>query len=246
MPDNAEVHLANAPIVEAVIAFQCSFGNPRDAAWIEAIASRFGDEVAAEYPTKEPTQQARFTFNGKTATAHHETIGYRFRNIANNQVIQVHAGGFAFSRLRPYENWNMMRSEAARQWNLFKSMVGDLKIESSALRYINKISIPANSLLSEYFSMYPMNPPGLFAGAANYLLRSEGRMQNPDCIAVLQQLQLPNESPSEISIVIDNDFKIEAADLTEQDVWQGLEELRKLKNRVFFQLLTKRALEMFT
>jgi uncharacterized protein (TIGR04255 family) len=70
-------------------------------------------------------------------------------------------------------------------------------------------------------------------------------MLNPDCIAVLQQLQLPNETPSEISIVIDNDFKIEVAGLSEAEVWRKLDELRHLKNRVFLQLLTNRALEMF-
>jgi uncharacterized protein (TIGR04255 family) len=245
MSEEKELHFKRPPIEEALIGFQCSIEEAALAGWVEDTADRLAARIFDEYPNKEPIHQARFTFDGKIATANSDVIGYRFRNKTNTQIVQLLMGAFAFSRLRPYENWHLMRDEAKKQWEIFQATVGPLKVNSCSLRYVNKFSIPENDKISEYLSIFLNVPPSISKKTENYLTRIETKMSNPNCIAALQQVQLPGDEPEKLTLVVDNEFRVAAEDRSNEELWQTLEQLRHLKNRIFLEMFTDKAKEMF-
>lgn len=245
MSEEKELHFKRPPIEEALIGFQCSIEGAALPGWVEETADRLAARISDDYPNKEPIHQARFTFDGKTATARNDVIGYRFRNKSNTQIVQLLMGAFAFSRLRPYETWHLMRDEAKKQWEIFQATVGPLKVDSCSLRYVNKFSIPENDKISEYLSIFLEVPPSISRKTENYLSRIEIKMSDPNCTAALQQVQLPRDQPEKLTLVVDNEFKVAAEDRTDKELWQTLEQLRHLKNRIFIEMFTDKAREMF-
>jgi uncharacterized protein (TIGR04255 family) len=154
-------------------------------------------------------------------------------------------GAFAFSRLRPYETWQLMRDEAKKQWEIFQATVGPLKVDACSLRYVNKFTIPEDDKISEYLSIFLEVPASISRKTENYLSRIEIKMSDPNCIAALQQVQLPRDQPEKLTLVVDNEFKVAAEDRTNEELWQTLEQLRHLKNRIFIEMFTDKAKEMF-
>ena len=67
-------------------------------------------------------------------------------------------GGFTFSKLRPYSDWENVLAEAQRLWTHYTTVAPIEFAHRLAVRYINNFSIPAGRGIQEYITDPPVVP----------------------------------------------------------------------------------------
>ena len=129
-------HYKNAPIREAVIDIKAELSPDIDFEKLRAIQS----QVITEYPREETRHlsEGLFQFGPEIkATAQQKPWAVVFWNAPKNQVVQARMDGFAFSRLEPYEDFDRLKNEARRLWDIYREVARPTKIRRVAVRYIN-------------------------------------------------------------------------------------------------------------
>jgi uncharacterized protein (TIGR04255 family) len=185
------------------------------------------------------------------ASAKQTPLGMGFWNKNNNQVLQVRLDGFTFSRLEPYEDFERLRDEARRLWNIYREVVRPKRVTRVAVRYINQFNIPTKAERIEpedYFYTFPQiskKLPPNFRDFGPYLMSLRMNQDDLKGVLVLNQAMTPPRLPETISIVLDFDLYIEHPPITdEQDLWAVFDRLRERKNLYFEACITDKAREL--
>lgn len=235
-------HYEKAPIREAIIGLQF------DALPATALASieRFTKDISAVYSER----QDQFKYNVAYAT-HRETVsssgtaglnGYICRSTKLPQVVQARLDALLFSRLAPYESWAPFRDEARRLWELFQGLTGVPDAKIIGVRYINLLSLPEPVKFEDYFDIYP-EAKARDIPIQNMLMRLEIPVPEINGTAILQEALAPPVQPNTTSVVLDIDVRV-ARDKT-IDLWEQINRIRPIKNRLFEDSLTPLAKEAF-
>jgi uncharacterized protein (TIGR04255 family) len=241
-----KMHLTNAPIKEALIDIQVALTEKVTA---EMLNSGYS-QIAAQYPKHETLQRGEFGFHRNEGQQTKLTIGqsvagYRYTSKDNHHVVQFRMDGFTFSRLEPYNTWEDIKTEAARLWELYASIVSPNLITRIATRYVNLLKLPANTELKHYLVAPPIVPEGLNQELSSFLTRIEIRDQSINAHGILTQA-FEGVQNDYVSIVLDIDvFMTRQFDPQEKEFWRCLDQLRDFKNTVFCKSITKDAMELF-
>ena len=126
-------HLNNAPIVEAVIEVRTR----AEAPWEQAAVTQRLKGQLPEYPNvlSINAAQQEFTFGPKVAASATHQLGWsglRFQSADKLHVAEFKRDGFLFLRLRPYETWETLESEARRYGRCTSKLRGRHKRNASA------------------------------------------------------------------------------------------------------------------
>ncbi len=156
--------------------------------------------------------------------------------------------GFTFSRLNPYTNWDEVFSEAWRLWDLYVDASKPLEVSRIAVRYINRMLFPLPfTNPEEYLKAPPMTAPGWPTEMSAFLTRvimSEAGSEVS--VNVIQALEPQIPAQSVVALIFDIDA-FEDVSLPSDDgtIRERFGELREMKNRVFFNGLTTKAIDLF-
>ncbi len=240
-------HLPKAPIREAVIDIRVPHdpGLPR--------LSEIAKSCKADYPNQVELRartlgiELKGPDNWRASSVDQGSRGFRLASADGKNVAQMRVDGFAFSRLAEYETWERMSAEAKRLWTLYceSSQLGS--ISRYAVRYVNVMQFPLPvSDLSEYLISPPDVPEGLPQGVSSYLMRMVLHDADTGAQAVVTQA-MEALSSEKVPIVLDIDVFAErqVAATDQERLWQELEQLRILKNRIFFESITERTARLF-
>jgi uncharacterized protein (TIGR04255 family) len=237
------LHFEKAPIREAIIAIQV-----HDLPESTALELRLlPEEVKDSYPHKQDLKHAQFVGQlgpqGPTVTASERITGFQFQATDSKQIFQARVNGFSFHRLAPYQSWGPFRDEAFRLWKLYREVVGPVKILNFSVRYINALVVPAPALLEDYLRVYPQIPPDIPQTLRNYLMRLDLPLENEGSgegtLTMVQSLVplVPSELGTS-SILLDNLFAYGASDVSDDILWNRIDAVQAVKNRVFVAALT--------
>lgn len=236
-------HLSNAPVKEALIAFQFS------AEWMRELSSvcvelagadgRLSDLLetdlqikldSAASPQLEPLSSSR--------------IGKRIDFDELKQVLQVQRDSFTFSQLEPYSNWENMLAQAYSSWKTISSALTGVEISRMTVRYINAIDLPIPDLnFEDYLNASPSVPEGLPQGLSQFLIKTVSPVED-DIVIVTQSLTEVVDNKARVVLDIDTSC-LKKTELTEESFIKTLSRLRDRKNKVFFSYLTEKTLEMY-
>lgn len=148
-------HYKNAPIREAVIDIKVELSPDIDLEKLRAIHR----QIVTDYPREETRHlsEGLFQFAPEVrATAQQKPWAVLFWNAPNNQIVQARLDGFSFSRLEPYEDFDHLKTEARRLWDIYREVALPTKIRRVAIRYINQLELPGNRVDPEdYMNAYP-------------------------------------------------------------------------------------------
>jgi len=244
----AQRHLSKAPAREALIDIQFESSVSLD------TIDRF--TAAAERSFKRRTNLSEAFFgirsDGSSTRTGHSIIGRRLDSENPPHVLQCRETGFTFSRLSPYGEWGELRAEAKRWWDLFYSEIGPRTVTRIAVRYVNAITLPLPvGDFSEYLVCPPRLPAALPQAVSGFLQRVIVPDEISNCTSVITQVledkPAVGNDGSSITVLLDIDvFRMtHFVDSNIADVWTGLDELRMQKNRMFFEHLTEKAMEIF-
>ena len=242
-------HLRKAPITEALIDIRVRL--PDDANL--ATLSRFRDEVKDAYPQCRERRKwhSHFTLS-KTEPPVVETDsegpdGYLFTSADGTKVVQARLDGFTFSRLKPYRDWADLREHARSLWQTYLDTVSPVAITRIAVRYINRIelALPFDDF-REWILTCPEVAPKLPQLLAGFFFRVNIPFDDPKGQVYITQTVEPGDHTSHAPLIFDIDaFALEEFKPDDTGVWDRFEDLREIKNRVFFESITEKTKEMY-
>jgi uncharacterized protein (TIGR04255 family) len=240
-------HLDRAPIVEALIDFRVEpeFSSLQ-------VLEPFQREVSSSFP-----DQKRVLFVSsnvdlsdqdapKITTAPPDTKGYAFWSSDKRRVVQARVNGFSFSHVGPYDRWEVLREDARVWWRTYREATHPERVTRCALRFINRLELPLPMRdLSDYLKTVPQIAVELPQTLSGLFMRLV--VPFPEATAIITQaVDDAGVTPQKLPVILDIDVFVERAfDPSGDELWSRLEELRTIKNEVFFKSLTPEAVDLF-
>jgi uncharacterized protein (TIGR04255 family) len=244
-------HLPKAPIAEAVID-------------IRALAQRKWEETAIRadvepklegYSYQDSQREYRLELKGDAAKPPAQELrdlgwkGLRVRSSDKLHIAQFNRDGFVFSRLEPYADWEHMRDEALRLWVVYREIAKPIEVGRLGLRYINRIRMsPEERDFQRYIDPAPELPRGVGLNLQDFVhqdfLEVPGHHYTVRIVSTIQDLTA--EGGVQSFVILDIDVGLQQkSSLEKANLAQHLEEMRWLKNKVFFGSITSEALNEF-
>lgn len=237
----------NAPITEALIDIRVELPERITLQDLEA----FHNIVKARFPDKKEriSYKADFKVSPKGSTVEvppSKPDGYLFHSSAENKIVQARLDGFTFNKLKPYENWDIFRTEARQLWDEYFKIANPVKITRIALRYINRIEIPLPfKTFKEYVLTIPEIAPTLPQDLAQFFMQLSIPNRDIEATAVINQtMEMPANQRLPLIFDIDVFREVTYSD-NREEMWGEFEKLRKYKNALFFESITDKTKELF-
>jgi uncharacterized protein (TIGR04255 family) len=238
-------YLSHAPIVEAVVDFRVL----RHSA---VTADHFSDlttVIGSEYAAKDWIQaiEARFGLHGGKQMEPMQVsqpLGWRYR--APEAIAQFRIDGFTFSKLEPYTTWDAVFAEASRLWQRYVEIAAPLEVSRIAVRYINRLKLPGPATLGRYLEAPPVLPKPIPQAVREFLTRVVVVDEARRASAILVQALEASLDPAVVPVLLDIDaFREGALSPQDGDIPVYFEQLRQLKNDIFFASITEETVEMY-
>ena len=238
-------HLRNAPIAEAVIDFRVL----RQEQVSSDTFARLSSSVGEHYTQASPMQSiyARFGFdNGQLVNPSpvQEIVGWVYRT--ETEIAQFRVDGFTFSRIEPYTTWEQVFGEALRLWKVYIDAANPRQVSRLAVRYINRMRLTSPMGLGHYLEAPPQLPAPIPQVIREFLSRIYVEDVSRKASAVIVQALEPRVDPTAISLLLDIDAFREVSVAPGDPALPTLfEQLRQLKNDIFFASITENTAEMY-
>ena len=241
-------HLDHAPIVEAVIHWRAR-ATPHfpSSEMVDILRTRL-PKYSKIQPQQEVQMQLHAGPEGSGATQTTRFQGFRFQTADDKQIAQFQRDGFAFSRLKPYDEWKHFEAEATNLWKLHAELTNPSEVQRLAVRFINVISEVRTNQLGSILALPPKSPTDMKLPVQGFMHQTRFEVpEHPYNINVIQTVQ-PASAAAEKgdTLIIDIDVSTTHPLPTEDTILsKRLAEMRCLKNMAFFALVKKRALDRF-
>lgn len=232
-------HLDHAPIVEAVIHWRARAEKTLEP---EKLLQELKDRLP-EYPITRSQQkvqlETQISPSGSSQAQRATWLGFRFESENRRHIAQFTRDGFVFSRVTPYVDWEHFEDEAKRLWKIHVEHTEPLEIERLGVRFINRLVPVELDRLDEILTLPPRPPDSLPLPIGEFLHRSQFAVPgSPYRINVIQTNQPPAPPETDaVGLILDIDVFTTTTTLPEE-VDKRLKEMRWLKNKAFYSLLT--------
>jgi uncharacterized protein (TIGR04255 family) len=235
-------NLSKAPIVEGLIDIRVAVMPPAALDTLKACC----DGLAAEFPAREDLRQitGQLTLSpaGTSFQQADAPQGFLLRSADRKWAAQYRLDGFTISRLDPYTSWDELRRCAVKLWSDYLDAAKPTKIVRLATRFINRIPLPLDVPFDTVFTTTFQISSSLPQSVAGYLLRIVVPFEQEAAMATITQALEVNKQ----ACVFDLDvFSEDQEGIPADAIWNRLDILRGIKNRLFFESLTPSALEQF-
>lgn len=236
-----------APIVEAVIDIHARFSED-----ILEKLPRFAESFKKDFPDQQKISFNTVNFNisdkgiPDVSPPQKEDIGYRLSSPDSPFVLQFRKNGFSFSIVNTYQDWEVFCKTAKKYWESFIRELKPNKVTRVAVRYINRIDIPAlNFEVEDYFEFYPRVFEDKKTKISNFLMQVH-LPQDEGGMAVINQALTEPPQPGYTSTILDIDvFAFIDCAPDDKKCWERIELLRHQKNSLFEKSLTPKTKELF-
>lgn len=243
-------HLSHAPIVEAVIHWRA---RGTEGLRADEFVGRLQRELP-DYPRLLSLNRHEVSWrsdaDGGGAAQSHRTqwSGFRLETEDGRQVAQFTVDGFVFSRLRPYTNWRQFESEAIRLWGVHARLTETVgPIDRLGVRFINLVEIGDMSRIHVALRSPPKPPESIEFPIADFFRQTTYEIAGHAYRAqVIEATRRPSAGDIGLGLILDIDvFTTGDIDWDERILHARLAEMRWLKNKLFFSLLTDAAVAQF-
>lgn len=241
--------LRDAPIHEALIDLRVRLPKDVDAEDLKQAHERLREN----YPQLGARLRGQFelTFDADGSATQRATQkaidGHLFKSADEKRIVQFRLDGFTYNWLRPYDRWEVFRDEARRLWRIYVDHAKPEVITRVAVRYINRLPLPAPvTEFGDFLTAPPRVPETLPQGVSSFLTRVVIHEPQKRFTGIITQALEGIVDPTIVPILLDIDASREADFAVDgQEAWEILEELRNFKNKIFFESITERTLGLF-
>ncbi|MBI5970336.1 MAG: TIGR04255 family protein [Deltaproteobacteria bacterium] len=240
-------HLNNAPAFEAVIDIKVKPSPDITLSKLQEVKSTISAEYPIEQELVESSLEIKLDAKSKsmeTVSADALAIGYRYDSTDKMRIAQFRLNGFALSRLKPYSQWEDLRNEAHKLWNLYCSVLKPEMITRVAVRYINRLELPLpfKKGFEDYLTALPPIPKGLPQIFNSFLTRIIVPLEpSKATVAITQAIEPAIVIPGRVvPVLLDIDvFKVGMFDIDGIEAWDAIDSFRGFKNDAFFASITE-------
>lgn len=252
MTTEIDYHLKNPPIIEAVVGFECMMPPTFD---LESLSENAHEALKADYPQfqKQFVHETEFKQAGANPPEVKNKTGLAALQMISAdgfQLLQFRKGGFSFNRLKPYSSLDEYLSDIEAGWNVFRELTKPVRVTKVTLRYINRLPLPVgehgNLRLSDYLERAPRVPDESDLALQGFLHRHmavEETTGNQTSIVLASEQVEGNYLPVILDITSFKHVEAEPEDF--KTLHETIHSLRNLKNRVFYNSITKTCRELF-
>jgi uncharacterized protein (TIGR04255 family) len=240
--------LKAAPSIEAVIHWQAPASKKLEQEVLQTTLT----ERLPEYANVQARQNIQVGMEAANGSPEFfqpiQWNSFRLEDEQNHHVVQFMPSGVVFSRLEPYETWEVFMAEALRIWHLFVELAEPQNIDRLGVRYINRIPMQRGEQPSTYLKMEPYKLSGINIAPENFFYKEAYKVPDyPYQVQWVRTIQPQQEASSDCeSLIFDIDvFTTTLLQLDQGTLTQRLQEMRWLKNKIFFSSITETALEQF-
>lgn len=225
--------LARNPIVEAVIQYIAKPG-------LELSPEEWRREVQLRLPDHEilPMSEVGVTFSSHHAELTSKSLtGFRLSRQNHKVFCLIRPEGIVCSRLKPYLNWDDLCAEAKKYWEVYRQIASPVVVEGLRTRYINRFT-PLEDLsqsINEAFEVY--NTEKYFS--ESFLRIDEFRTRNQSHSIRLAR-SFEQDRHSRQRLLVDISVKTGPREISFESIATELEQLRRLKNEIFFDYVLQR------
>lgn len=239
--------LRNPPITEGVIDLKVK---PTPGFQVDQLHPLLR-AIEKEYSHREEILMQEFRFGVEAgaesmASRRRGPIGFRVHSSDEKRVVQLRADGLTFSWLKPYPGWKELRAAALEIWTLYSEHVRAEAVVRTAVRYINHI--PVTLPIEDTRELFPASPdlPEEWPQAMTGFLTRVGvvDVDTGDQAIVTQTAERGAEAAA-ITFLLDIDCYNTTSFTDSADIWETLDRLRVLKNRIFFSSISDQLMERF-
>lgn len=242
-------YLKKAPIAEAVFDLRARADEP----WKESEVASFLKGKLPEYPNGQSIGSFAFrmemgsseVINKQNGTSSGPVAweGLKLSTQDGRQIASFTRDGFAFSRLQPYTKWEPFRDEALRLWAIHAEISKATEIRRIGIRFINRIEVPLESpRVEDYFEGFASVPGGY--PTSSFIHHDVLEIpEKPYCVNLVRTLQRSSspDQPNVMALILDIDvFTIEPIGVGSSIINRHIEEMRAVKNDLFFRCITER------
>ena len=196
-----------------------------------------------------PIWRDQFTFQlgpKSDVTQSRESFGRRFITLDGARIVQFRRDGFTYSTMSGYTNWANAKAAAQELWQKYCAVGKPKDVSRVAVRYVNALEFPAGEDLDLYFTVAARVPPGAPDVISGFLHRVTVPFSDDGLISANITQAFEPSTGKTITLILDIDVWHEhvwAVDSVE--MWSSLDHLRDIKNMLFFNSVTERALEPY-
>jgi len=236
---------AKPPITEAVIELRWGDAISRDSA--AKARARLNDV----FPFEQELKTIKIVASENQAVSVTEDFeALKLRSLDASNILLIGARNFAHSRLPPYLGWEVIYAEAKQYWDVFSRVCKAGPLQRVGVRYINRVDIPAvpGSLLhnEEYLAIYPQVPSvGNVVGDYRITVQMMPD-ESTRCAIRVESGPVPAPLVDHAAFLLDVDISLsEDLPTRDADIWALINEMGRLKSRVFESLITDKCRELF-
>lgn len=246
-----ERHLKNAPITEALIDLRIK--PPLELTALKDTLPAIKKEIGDRYPEQKEQHEFKGGFGikeGLPIVKQPRDLGirgYLFKSRDKLQLVQFRRDGFTLNRLKPYTRWESVTTEAKDLWNIYCKNASPKLVSRIAVRYINHLNIPLPVTdFRDYLTAPPPVPESAPQVVRSFLTRVVVHDSEKQLDANITQAMERSIKPDFINIIIDIDaYKSGGFDIQTEEIWEILNQLRHLKNTIFFGSITEKTAKLF-
>lgn len=242
--------LLKPPIAEAILDLRCGVG----VEWHQERLKADWQAQLPDYPRVEPQRAFATHWRWEAGQRPEQQVadldwtGLLFRSPDRPQVVQFQRNGFVFSRLAPYSGWDAFQTEALRLWRIYAEQTSPTAIQRIGLRFINRIACPCTGFhLEDYLHDSPVPVPSLALRRDAFLHQDTlGIPESDYSVNLVRTLQTAQATLDRIPLLLDLDvFTRAPVEPREENLCSRLGEMRWLKNKPFFGMITPKTMELF-
>lgn len=230
------------PIVEALIDIQVQLGDNSHANLLEKLY----EKIKADYPKKESIllKTAQIDVQKEQTSFINTEAGLKLSSLDKKYIAQIKNTGITFSIVNAYHGWNDLYEKAKKLWSEFYTVMKPVKITRVAVRYINRIDIPALKFdLEEYFNVCPK---AFDIALSGFFLQIQIPQAEGGLAIVHQTATVPAQAGF-TSILLDLDiFDFQDFQPESDEFWKRIDILRDQKDKLFENCITDKTRELFT
>lgn len=242
-------HLSKAPIVEAALEVRVILSMK----WDEISLQNELKQRLPDYPSIEPRQEKKIqlqlpsTEKQFNATVEDNgCVGFTCQSNDKLNIVRFNKDAYLFSHLKPYENWGCFSKEALRLWGIYCDLLKPAEIERIGLRFVNQILIEQDTIeFANYYKYPPKSLKGLDWPLVDYFHHDVIRV--PETPYVVNLIKTSKKNSDKTSLILDIDvFRQEKiVYYNELRINECLEEMRWVKNKVFYSSVISKMLKEF-
>lgn len=236
-------HLANAPIVEAVLEFRTRAG----AGWVKEAVLAELERALPEYSEREAQGLFHAEFRHVPSATSEERmsdlgwVGFRVRTADGMRVGDFQRDSFRFAWLGKYDTWDAFQAEGFRLWQIHRATAAPAAVHRLGVRFINRIELEDGENVEDVLANPPAEPPSVHFRAQSFLDHRQYAVPGTSySVTVIRALEPGTDSSA---VILDVDASTEVILEEDSEILDHLPALRWLKNQMFHSIVKPICLE---